>query len=143
MTFTHRSALQIFIRNILEPLVTSNSWTSTLSLFKQYHQQCRDITPLMGGGCKGTLLSTHFSNGISPPHDSGHIPSLQRLVCPTTSPVNCLLLIQLLPHLHLINPFNRNSEMHSKDLCTLFHCLSLLYLSPLLCYHHCSPFHCS
>ena len=35
--------------------------------------------------CKGTLISAFFIDGISPPHDSGHIPSMQHPVCPNTS----------------------------------------------------------
>ena len=36
--------------------------------------------------CKGTPFSTTFSDsdGISPPHNSEHIPSLKHLVCPPT-----------------------------------------------------------
>ena len=36
--------------------------------------------------CKGTPFSTTFSDsdGISPPRNSGHIPSLKHLVCPPT-----------------------------------------------------------
>ena len=49
-------------------------------------------TPEVERYCKGTLLSTHFSNGISLPHDSRYFPSKQCLVFPTTLPVNCLLL---------------------------------------------------
>ena len=100
-----------------------------------YHHE---LTGHAAAWCKGTLLSTHFSNGISLPHNSGYIPSMQHLVFPTTSPVNHLFLnptSSISPPCRLIN---RNLETHSEDLCTLFCCLSLLYLSPLLCYHHCS-----
>ena len=44
------------------------------------------------GRCKGTLFPNSFSNRISLPYDSRHIPSMQSLVCPTTLPVNHLLL---------------------------------------------------
>ena len=64
----------------------------------------RTSLPWRGGGCKGTLLSTDLSDRIPPPHNSGYIPSMQCLVCPTISPVNCLLLIQLLPYLCPVNP---------------------------------------
>ena len=37
--------------------------------------------------CKGTLILAFFTDGISPPHDSGHIPSMQYPVCPITSSV--------------------------------------------------------
>ena len=37
--------------------------------------------------CKGTLILAFFTDGISPPHNSGHIPSMQHPVHPTTSSV--------------------------------------------------------
>ena len=35
--------------------------------------------------CKGTLILAFFTDGISPLHDSGHIPSMRHPVRPTTS----------------------------------------------------------
>ena len=50
-----------------------------------------------------SVLSNSFFDRISPPYNSGHIPSTQSLVCPTTSPVNCLLLNQLCLYSHSVD----------------------------------------
>ena len=81
------------------------------------------------GLCKGTLLPTHFCDGISPPHNSGHIPSMQCPVCPTTSPVNCLLLNPT-PSISL--PLNPLTETWK---CTL------KISTPYSIVYHCCPCH--
>ena len=67
------------------------SWSPSPHLIcgLQYYPFSNDIIssarmslPWRGGGCKGTLFSNSFSNGISPPYNSRHIPSMQSLVHP-------------------------------------------------------------
>ena len=101
-------------------------------------------------GCKGTLLSADLPDGISLPHDSGYILSMQCLVCPATSLVNHLLPNWLhsffCPNVSVSfwdNSAMETLETHSKVSLCLFHYLPLLYLSLLSYYHHSSSSHCS
>ena len=99
-----------------------------------------ELDKFIDENCKGTLLSTHFSDGISPPHDSRYILSMQ---CPTTSPVNHLLLIQLLLHLRPIDSLTETQKHTPKisapysivyHCCTCHHCcvttIFLLSIAP-------------
>ena len=101
LTLCHNSKLTGHPRRwkMLE-LVSRNYWRYMVivdSVTKRSHF-VSTVTTLSTTGtaqlylCKGTLLPTHLSNRISPPHNSEYILSMQCLVCPTTSPVNCLLL---------------------------------------------------
>ena len=71
--------------------------------------------PWRGGGCKGTLILAFFTDGISPPHDSGHIPSMQHPVHPTTSSVKQPTPCPSLPW-WFVRLRNRNSETYSEYL---------------------------
>ena len=102
----------------------------------------RTSLPLRGGGCKGTLILAFFTDGISLPHDSGHILSMQHPIRPTTLSVKQPTPCPSLPW-WFVRLRNGNSETYSKYLWTLFHYLPLSLLSPLLCYHHYHPLHCS
>ena len=84
--------------------------------------------------CKGMLISAFFTDGISLPHDSGHILSMQHPVCPTTSsvkqPTPCLSLPWWLVRLWdgSVTGTRKRTPNISKPYSVICHCCS---------YHHC------